>query len=148
MTNHLPIQRLIDTATMPTRSHETDAGLDLYAADDATLYFDRFVPVRTGIAVAIPPGYVGLIWPRSGLAMKKDVTTGAGVIDAGYRGEILVAMSVLDGAFAIDRGDKIAQLLIQPVALHEPTPVTELPDADRGDRGFGSTDAEEVKGDH
>lgn len=140
MTNHLPIQLLTDTATMPTRSHETDAGLDLYADADATLQFDRFTPVRTGIAVAIPPGFVGLIWPRSGMAVKKDVTTGAGVIDAGYRGEILVAMSVLDGVLAIDRGDKIAQLLIQPVALHEPTPVDDLPEATRGDSGFGSTD--------
>lgn len=135
----LPIQILTDTAHCPTRAHRTDAGLDLYADEPATVYPSRVTTVHTGVAVAIPRDYVGLIWPRSGLAVKSGVDVFAGVIDAGYRGEIQVALTTVGDPVPISTGDRIAQLLIQPVEACDPVIVRELPEADRGAAGFGSS---------
>jgi dUTP pyrophosphatase len=128
----------------PARAHAGDAGLDLSARADATLNAaDGPVAVPTGVAVAIPAGYVGLVCPRSGLALRDGVTivNAPGVIDSGYRGEIMVILHrVLPGSYEVKCGDRIAQLLIVPVAhdleiVVSPT----LPDAARHLDGLGSS---------
>ena len=128
----------------PERAYAGDAGLDLSARAGTTLNAgDGPVTVATGLAIAIPAGYVGLVCPRSGLAARAGVTVlnAPGVIDSGYRGEIMVVLHrVLPGSYTIERGDRIAQLLVVPVApdlevVLSPT----LPDAARRLDGFGSS---------
>ena len=119
-----------------------DAGLDLYAAREATLEVGERVLVETGIAVAIPPGWAGFVLPRSGLALHHGVTVlnAPGLVDAGYRGEIKVLLINHGGERAIlKRGDRIAQLVVQPVGRVELIEVEALPPSDRGTGGFGST---------
>ena len=127
---------------MPTHSHEGDAGVDLYTSIDFKLQSGERRLVPAGVAVAIPKGYVGLVCPRSGMAVKHGITVvnGPGVVDSGYRGELKVAL-INQGAETVsfERGDRIAQLLVVPVAVQELTEVAELPTSDRGDGGFGST---------
>lgn len=130
-----------DTAKIPTRAHDTDAGLDLYAAESATVMAGSVTSVSTGFSLLIPPGYVGLIWPRSGMATKNGIDTMAGVIDAGYTGEIIVALTSHDDTeiHSIEIGDKIAQLLIQPIPAFTLNQVSSLPGTTRAKAGFGST---------
>lgn len=137
----LNVKQLRPDAILPSRANPTDAGLDLYAVEDAVIEAMGREVVGTGIAVEIPVGYVGLIWPRSGLAVKKGVNTLAGVIDSDYRGEVVVALHNTDLAedVVIRQGDRIAQILIQPVALLTPAFVEELSSTDRGENGFGSS---------
>ncbi len=139
----LPITRLDTELPLPRYAHEGDAGLDLYAAEDITLApFDR-VLVPTGIAVAIPEGFAGFVQPRSGLAIRQGLSlvNTPGLIDSHYRGEIKVICINLDASvpISISRGDKIAQLVIQPVVSAELVEVTELDETVRGEGGFGST---------
>lgn len=138
---HLPVKRLTPTAKLPTRAHPHDAGLDLYADENIEIPEFNRAKVRTGIAVDVPVGAVGLIWPRSGLAThgkSKD----AGVVDAGYIGEVSVVMTNnTPHRYAVKVGDKIAQLLIQPVLLVDVQEVDELNPTERGAGGFGSTGA-------
>lgn len=137
----LPVKRLTDTARLPPRAHPGDAGLDLYADESVIVCASCRALVSTGIAIAIPPGYVGLIWPRSGLAAQFGISVDAGVIDAGYRGpvKVLITNASEDQNYEIQPGDKIAQLLIQPVALMEPVEVDALNETERDAGGFGST---------
>lgn len=131
---------------VPTRAHDHDAGLDLRANEDARVSVGGRVLVGTGIAVAIPPGHVGLVCPRSGMASKFGVTVAnaPGVIDAGYRGEVKVNL-VNHGRAALDvsKGDRIAQLLVVPVAMPTISHVDDLPAPvdGRGVGGHGSTGA-------
>lgn len=137
------IKRLDDRAKLPTRAHQHDAGLDLYCVDDFGIgAFDSKL-VSTGVAVAIRPKYVGLVRARSGLSVRHNIEVGAGVIDCGYTGEILVHLyNHGDVAVKFSAGDKIAQLVIVPCLTE---PVMETPDlpcySGRYDNGFGSTDA-------
>lgn len=128
---------------MPRYAHEGDAGADLVAAADVTLAPGDRAMVRTGIAVAIPRGYVGLVHPRSGLAARHGVTVlnAPGTIDADYRGEISVLLLNTDRTHAVRlrRGDRIAQLVLQRVERAVFTPVLKLPESIRGADGFGST---------
>ncbi|AMO61907.1 deoxyuridine 5'-triphosphate nucleotidohydrolase Dut [Mycolicibacterium phlei] len=133
---------------MPSRAHDGDAGVDLYSAVDVELAPGQRQLVPTGIAVAIPYGMVGLVHPRSGLAARVglSIVNAPGTIDAGYRGEIKVALINLDPAepIAIRRGDRIAQLLVQRVELPELVEVTSfdeagLGDTTRGEGGHGSS---------
>lgn len=127
-------------ARLPRRNHPTDAGLDIYAVECATLRPGVHAVLPTGVHVEIPGGYVGLIWPRSGLAAKHGIDTLAGVVDASYRGEIKV--SIINHGhedFEIKPGDRIAQMLIQPVMGWECQQVDELSDTERGEQGFGSS---------
>jgi dUTP pyrophosphatase len=135
----LYVKRLTETAVLPTRAHPDDAGLDLYADETAVVpEFGRAL-VRTGIAVGIDPGKVGLIWPRSGLA-KSGISTDGGVIDAPYRGEIgVIVTNATPHRHTIEAGDKIAQLLVQPIFPDTLVEVDELTATDRGASGFGST---------
>lgn len=140
----LRFQRLSDSAKEPTRAHEGDAGLDLYAAEAATLPpGGGRTDVGTGIAVEIPPGHAGLVLPRSGSARKHGISlaNAPGLIDAGYRGELRVLMLNTDPSepFEVAPGDRIAQLVIVAVAATEPVEAAELATSDRGEGGFGSS---------
>ena len=139
----LPCRRLTEEATLPTRTHDGDAGLDLYAAEAATLAPGARASVGTGVAVEIPEGHAGLVLPRSGLAARHGIAlvNAPGLIDAGYRGEVRVLLLNTDPreAFEIAPGDRIAQLLITPFAAAEPAEAVELSVSERGNGGFGSS---------
>lgn len=133
---------------MPSRAHHGDAGIDLFSALDIELAPGQRALVPTGIAAAIPHGMVGLVHPRSGLAARVglSIVNSPGTIDAGYRGEIKVALINLDPQvpIVVHRGDRIAQLLVQRVELPELVEVTSfdeagLGDTSRGDGGHGSS---------
>lgn len=137
--------RLSETATLPTRANEGDAGLDLYAAEGARIGPGQRVGVGTGLAVAIPQGLAGLVMPRSGLALKHGVSlvNSPGLIDSGYRGEVRVLLLNTDGTaeFRISQGDRIAQLLLVPIATANPLESDALDSSARGAGGFGSSGA-------
>ena len=138
----LPLTRLDPSIELPSYAREGDAGLDLRAAHDATLEPGGRGLVGTGLAVAIPPGYAGLVLPRSGLALSQGVTVlnAPGLVDAGYRGELKVLLvNHGDKPVAVRRGDRIAQLVIQRVERAELFEVKDLPASERGAGGFGST---------
>ncbi|OBH89640.1 dUTP diphosphatase [Mycobacterium sp. E2733] len=148
MSTSLAIVRLDPGLPLPTRAHQGDAGVDLYSAEDLKLDPGRRALVRTGVAVAIPFGMVGLVHPRSGLASRVglSIVNSPGTIDAGYRGEIKVALINLDPTepVVVHRGDRIAQLLVQRVELVELVEVSSfdeagLADTSRGDGGHGSS---------
>jgi dUTP pyrophosphatase len=144
----LAVVRLDRELPLPSRAHDGDAGIDLYSADDVVLVPGQRALVATGIAVAIPHGMVGLVHPRSGLAARVglSIVNSPGTIDAGYRGEVKVALINLDPAesISIRRGDRIAQLLVQRVELPELVEVSSfdeagLSDTTRGEGGHGSS---------
>ncbi len=139
----LPITRLDRELPLPRYAHDGDAGLDLFSAEDVVLKpFARSL-IPTGIAVAIPEGYAGFVQPRSGLAIKQGLSlvNTPGLIDSHYRGEIKIIAINLDpdSDISLKRGDKIAQLVIQPVARVQLLEVDELDSTARGEGGFGST---------
>ena len=144
----LAVVRLDRELPMPSRAHDGDAGVDLFSALDVELAPGHRALVPTGIAVAIPHGMVGLVHPRSGLAARVglSIVNSPGTIDAGYRGEIKVSLINLDPEtpIVVNRGDRIAQLLVQRVELPELVEVTSfdeagLADTSRGDGGHGSS---------
>jgi dUTP pyrophosphatase len=139
----LRFSRLSDGATLPTRAHEGDAGLDLYASEPAHLGPGERWSVPTGVAVEIPEGHAGLVLPRSGLAREHGIAlvNSPGLIDSGYRGELKVLLLNTDPAevFRVVPGDRIAQLVVVPVAAPEPVEAEELAESARGDGGFGSS---------
>lgn len=140
MTLELSIKKVDERAKLPTVGYQGDAGLDLHAIEKTVIPAGARVLVRTGIAMAIPQGYVGLIWDRSSWAGKYGIHNMAGVIDAGFRGEILVVMYNTDKKdFTIEPGDRIGQLIIQPFLSVSIKETNELPMADRGEGSFGST---------
>jgi dUTP pyrophosphatase len=128
---------------LPARAHPGDAGFDLRSAVDVEVGPGERAMVPTGVAVAIPSGHAGLVLPRSGLASRHGLTmaNAPGLIDAGYRGEVVCAVVNLDRSepVRIARGDRIAQLVIVPIPDLEPEWVDELPPTSRGEGGFGST---------
>jgi len=139
----LPIQRLRQEAVVPERAYAGDAGLDLAACERAELGPGERAVVGTGLAVAIPNGYAGFVQPRSGLAARHgiSVVNAPGLIDSGYRGEVRVVLLNTDRAeaFVIEPGMRIAQLVVLPVPALELVEVDELPESERGVRGFGSS---------
>lgn len=152
MLTDLAVVRLDRELPLPSRAHDGDAGVDLYSADDVELMPGQRALVPTGIAVAIPHGMVGLVHPRSGLAARVglSIVNSPGTIDAGYRGEVKVALINLDPAepIIIRRGDRIAQLLVQQVELPTLVEVASfdeagLADTSRGDDGHGSSGGHE-----
>jgi len=139
----LPVQRLREDATLPVRAHPWDAGLDLVAVEAVHLEPGGRGVVPTGIAVAIPSGWAGLVVPRSGLARRHGITltNSPGLIDAGYRGEVQVLV-INHGADAhtIAVGERVAQLVVVPALVADALEVDDLPDSDgRGPGGFGSS---------
>jgi dUTP pyrophosphatase len=139
----LAVAKLKPEAVLPTRAHEGDAGLDLYACEAAHIGPGERWSVGTGLAVEIPERHAGLVLPRSGLARDHGISlaNSPGLIDAGYRGELRVLLLNNDPAetFRVAVGDRIAQLVLTPIALAEPVEVAELADSIRGDGGFGSS---------
>ena len=139
----LPATRLREGARLPTRAHQGDAGLDLYAADAATIAPGERASVGTGIAIEIPDGFAVLVLPRSGLAARHGVAlvNAPGLIDSGYRGEVRVLLLNTDRreSFDVKPGERIAQLVVTRVADAEPVEVTELETSVRGEGGFGSS---------
>lgn len=136
------VTRLDADAVLPRRAHSDDAGLDLHAARACSIEPGARALVETGIALAIPPGWAGFVLPRSGLALQHGLTVlnAPGLIDAGYRGEIKVLLVNLGAHTAsLGRGDRIAQLVFQPVPAVDMVEVQALPPSERGPRGFGST---------
>jgi dUTP pyrophosphatase len=135
--------KLSEKATLPMRAHDGDAGLDLYAAEAARIVPGARVSVGTGLAVAIPDGLAGLVLPRSGLALKAGVTlvNSPGLIDSGYRGEVRVVLLNTDQTidFHTKPGDRIAQLLLVPIATASPLEAESLDSSTRGAGGFGSS---------
>ena len=135
----LKVKRIHEDAKLPLYQHKGDAGLDIFSSIDCVLEKGEVKPVSSGIKVAIPEGCVGLIWDKSGISLK-GVHRLAGVVDSGYRGEVKVVMVNLgDEPFVIEKGMKIAQLLIQPINEVEVVEVEELEETSRGEEGFGST---------
>ncbi|HXR11479.1 MAG TPA: dUTP diphosphatase [Gaiellaceae bacterium] len=139
----LPIRKLRDDAVVPARAYDGDAGLDLAACERVVLDPGERAMVGTGLAVAIPDGYAGFVQPRSGLAARHGITivNTPGLVDSGYRGELRIILLNTDDRepFVVEPGMRIAQLVVVPVASVEPLEVEELPDSDRGVRGFGSS---------
>ena len=139
----LPVAKLKEEAILPSRAHPGDAGLDLYACESAHIGPGERWGVGTGVAVEIPEGYAGLVLPRSGLAREHGITlvNSPGLIDAGYRGELRVLLLNADPAeiFRVEPGDRIAQLVLTPIALAEPVAAEELTESARGAGGFGSS---------
>lgn len=137
------IQRLDEQLPLPAYEHPGDAAMDLRARVDVTLKPGERTLVPTGIAIALPPGFAAYVHPRSGLALKRGLgmVNAPGLIDAGYRGEISVILINHDqhDAITLQRGDRIAQLVVAPVAQAELIEVSELPGSHRGQGGFGST---------
>lgn len=137
------ITRIDSTLPLPCYAKPGDAGADLTSAIDFTLAPGQRQLVPTGIAIALPHGFVALVHPRSGLAIKNGVTlvNAPGTIDSGYRGEISCIVINLDpkDEVSFKKGDRIAQLVIQRVERAEFIEVTELPESERGSNGFGST---------
>jgi dUTP pyrophosphatase len=139
----LPVAKLNEDAILPSRAHEGDAGLDLYACEAAHIGPGERWSVGTGVAVEIPDGHAGLVLPRSGLAKKHGIAlvNSPGLIDSGYRGELRVLLLNTDPAetFRVEPGDRIAQLVVTPIVLAEPVEAPALAESVRGDGGFGSS---------
>lgn len=139
----VPFERLHPDARLPTAQHPGDAGLDLYAVADVQVAPGERTMVPTGVAVAIPEGHAGLVLPRSGLASRSGLTlsNAPGLIDAGYRGEVICAVVNLDREtpVLIAKGDRIAQLVVVAIPDVKPTWAERLTDTSRGGGGFGST---------
>jgi dUTP pyrophosphatase len=139
----LPVSKLVESAVVPTRAHEGDAGLDLYAREAAHIGPGERWGIGTGVGVQIPAGHAGLVLPRSGLARDHGIAlvNSPGLIDSGYRGELRVLLLNTDPAetFRVEPGDRIAQLVLVPIVLATPIEVAELTDSIRGGGGFGSS---------
>lgn len=136
----MQVQLLTPTAQAPARQSDQAAGYDLHLDEDLVLFPNERKLVSTGIAVAIPYGYYGRIAPRSSLAVKKYIDIGAGVVDSDYRGEVKVLM-IYSGKerLSLERGDRIAQLILEKITLPEIEIVSTLDSTERGAGGFGST---------
>ena len=137
------VRRLREHATLPERAYDGDAGLDLTSCESARLGPGDRAVVSTGIAVEIPEGYAGFVQPRSGLAARHGITivNAPGLVDSGYRGELRVVLLNTDTRepFVVEAGMRIAQLVVLPVPELELAEVRELPESERGVRGFGSS---------
>ena len=139
----IQFQRLSEKATLPTRAHESDAGMDLCAAEAASIGPGQRVQVGTGLAVEIPEGWAGMVLPRSGIALKNGISlvNAPGLIDPGYRGEIRVLLLNTDAnsEFKVAVGDRVAQLMLTPFSTARPVEADSLGESERGTAGFGSS---------
>ena len=138
----LQIRRLNEHSIIPTRAHATDAGFDIYSPIGVNIGVGAKMTIPTGLSIALPENTVGLIYPRSSLGTKHDLILAntVGVIDSGYRGEIMVVIrNQGDHVHTIHTGDRIAQMIVTPYLAPDVVEVDELPASDRGTNGFGST---------
>lgn len=140
--NFVGYKYLTETAQVPHKAHKSDAGHDLYADEDAWVFARQRKIIKTGISLEMPDNLAGLIWPRSGLSVKQGIDVLAGVVDAGYRGEIMVCLyNTSDEDVEIKRGDRIAQIIFQEVPVISLQLRENLGSSQRGSNGFGSTDS-------
>jgi dUTP pyrophosphatase len=139
----LPVRRLRDDAVLPAQAYAGDAGFDLSACEQVVLEPGERAVIPTGLAIAIPEGYAGFVQPRSGLAARHGITivNTPGLVDAGYRGEVRVVLLNTDSRepFVVEPGMRIAQLVVVPISEIAVREVEELPESERGERGFGSS---------
>ncbi len=136
----LKVKKLYPEAILPSYAHPGDAGLDMYSNETVTIEPGKAVKIKTGVAVEIPEGFVGLVWDKSGMASNHRLKKLSGVIDSGYRGEILLSLINLgETSYTLEKGHKVSQMLIQKVENVEVKEVNELSDTSRGHGGFGST---------
>ena len=136
----LQIQRLDKEAKLPSYAYKGDAGMDVFSIENTDLFPGEKVAVRTGLRLAIPEGYAGFVWDKSGLATKHHIKTMAGVIDSNYRGELQVVLTNLGKEiYHIEKGSKIAQFIISPVASFEIEEAEIADETERGEGGFGSS---------
>jgi dUTP pyrophosphatase len=134
------VKKLSPDAILPKYAHEGDAGMDLFSIEDLIIKAGERALVHTGISIELPQGFVALIWDKSGLAAKNGLKTMGGVIEYTYRGEYCVVIfNSSNQNFEIKKGQKIAQILVQPICTAEIEEVQELSDSARGEKGFGST---------
>jgi dUTP pyrophosphatase len=135
------VMKLDPTATLPTRAHSTDCGLDIYTLEEANVEPGQGRVFKTGIAGEFLPGYVGMLTDRSSMA-KKGFKLAGGIIDPGYTGELMVVLrNITNSTLTVSSGDRIAQLLIIPIETPEVLEVTELSNSERSSKGFGSSGA-------
>ena len=136
----IKFQKILGDAIIPHYAHLGDAGMDVFSAEETIIKAGERKSVRTGIKMGLPEGFVGLVWDKSGLALKNGIKTMAGVIDSGYRGEIgIVLANLSDQDYKIEKGQKIAQMLVQKVERAEIEETKNLNETSRGAGGFGST---------
>lgn len=136
----IKIRKINKDAKIPQYAHKGDAGMDLFSAADISIKPMHRTAIPTGIEMEIPKNYVGLVWDKSGLALKDGVKTMAGVVDSSYRGEIkVVVINLSRKILSIKKGMKIAQMLIQPITTAKIKAVKNLSESKRGKKGFGST---------
>ncbi|HBI16621.1 MAG: Deoxyuridine 5'-triphosphate nucleotidohydrolase [Candidatus Moranbacteria bacterium GW2011_GWF2_34_56] len=136
----IQIKKINPEAKIPIYAIKDDAGMELYSVEDLIVESGKILACGTGISVAIPTGYVGLIWDKSGVAFKGGIKTMGGVIDSSYRGEIKIILTNLsDKEYVINKGEKVAQMLIQKVEIPAIEEVQELDNTERGEGRFGST---------
>lgn len=136
----IKIEKINPKAKLPQKTHREDAGYDLFSSEIAEIKPGERKAISTGLRVAIPLGYVGLIWDRSGLALNKGLKTMAGVIDSGYRGEVkVVAVNLGKETIKIESYSRIAQLLVQKIENFKIEEVKSLNTSSRGKKGFGSS---------
>jgi dUTP pyrophosphatase len=136
----LKVKKLDSGAILPSYAHLGDAGLDMYSNETVTIKPGESAKIKTGVAMEIPEGFVGLMWDKSGLATNYKIKTLGGVIDAGYRGESMLGVINLGTeSYTFEKGHKVCQMLIQKVEHVEVVEANELSDTSRGEGGFGST---------
>lgn len=136
----IKFQKILDEAVIPHYAHTGDAGMDIFSAEEMVIKAGERKNIRTGLKMEMTDGFVGLVWDKSGLALKNGIKTMAGVIDACYRGEIgIVLANLSDQDYKIEKGQKIAQMLIQKIERAEIEEAQKLGETKRADGGFGST---------
>ena len=136
----IKFQKILAEAIIPYYAHPGDAGMDIFSAEESIIKAGERKNVRTGLKMELPEGFVGLVWDKSGLALKNGIKTMAGVIDSNYRGEIEIVLVNLSGQdYKVEKGQKIAQMLIQKVEQAEIEEAQKLSETKRNEGGFGST---------
>ncbi len=136
----IKIKKLFEDAKLPTFAHPGDAGMDFFSREKVNIKPGERKAISTGIAMELPSGYVGLVWDKSSVGIKEGIKTLGGVLDAGYRGEILIGVvNLSDKGYVFEKHHKIAQMLIQKIERPTLVESTELSDSARGAGGFGST---------
>lgn len=136
----LLVQKIDSSAKLPAYAYDGDAGMDLFSIEDTAVAPGEKVAIRTGLKFAIPRGYAGFVWDKSGLALKHHLKTMAGVLDSNYRGELLIVLTNLGKTeYKVEKGSKIAQLVVKPVECAEIEECEISDETDRGTGGFGSS---------
>ena len=136
----IKFQKILKEAIIPSYAHSGDAGMDIFSAENVVLKAGERKRIRTGIKMELPEDYVALIWDKSGLAFEHGIKTMAGVIDSDYRGEVLIVLVNLSSIdYKIEKGRKIAQMLIQKIETAEIEVAEKLNSSKRAEGGFGST---------